>query len=88
MPWGFALELHAWWHIFTGIGSYILIVWGQYLRTIMDGREQYYVLVWPHCFKLPSVDLKTKVEAKRRKGATIIPIGKNGEASEMNGYSG
>lgn len=23
MPWSFALELHGWWHIFTGVGAYI-----------------------------------------------------------------
>ncbi len=23
MPWSFALELHGWWHFFTGIGAYI-----------------------------------------------------------------
>ncbi len=22
MPWSFVLELHGWWHIFTGIGAY------------------------------------------------------------------
>jgi dihydroceramidase len=25
LPWGFILELHGWWHIFTGIGAYICI---------------------------------------------------------------
>jgi dihydroceramidase len=23
MPWSFVLELHGWWHIFTGVGAYI-----------------------------------------------------------------
>jgi dihydroceramidase len=25
MPWSFLLELHGWWHIFTGIGAYICV---------------------------------------------------------------
>jgi len=23
MPWSFLLELHGWWHVFTGAGAYI-----------------------------------------------------------------
>src|ERR1700694_630339 len=23
MPWSFVLELHGWWHIFTGVGAYV-----------------------------------------------------------------
>jgi len=26
MPWGFLLEMHAWWHLFTAIGAYIFMV--------------------------------------------------------------
>lgn len=25
MPWSFVLELHGWWHIFTGAGAYICL---------------------------------------------------------------
>jgi dihydroceramidase len=25
MPWSFLLELHGWWHIFTGVGAYICL---------------------------------------------------------------
>lgn len=26
MPWGFLLEMHAWWHLFTAIGAYVFMV--------------------------------------------------------------
>lgn len=26
MPWGFLLEMHAWWHLFTAIGAYLFMV--------------------------------------------------------------
>ena len=26
MPWGFLLEMHGWWHIFTAIGAYVFMV--------------------------------------------------------------
>ncbi|MCJ1300871.1 hypothetical protein MMC08_003670 [Hypocenomyce scalaris] len=38
MPWGFLLELHGWWHILTGIGSYIFIVLVEFL-TSDDGHD-------------------------------------------------
>jgi dihydroceramidase len=25
MPWSFVLELHGWWHVFTGVGAYICL---------------------------------------------------------------
>ena len=26
MPWGFLLEMHAWWHLLTAIGAYVFMV--------------------------------------------------------------
>ena len=26
MPWGFLLEMHAWWHLFTAIVAYVFMV--------------------------------------------------------------
>jgi dihydroceramidase len=26
MPWGFLLEMHGWWHLFTAIGAYVFMV--------------------------------------------------------------
>lgn len=40
LPWGFVLELHAWWHIFTGIGSYVGMALVEFLVTRGQGRQQ------------------------------------------------
>ncbi|KAF3086337.1 hypothetical protein TWF569_000763 [Orbilia oligospora] len=77
MPWGFVSELHAWWHLLTGIGSYILLVWGQYLRATLDGKADEYDLNWPSLFSIPSVD-KRDVKAKSQQA--------NGK-SKANGVS-
>ncbi|EPS42918.1 hypothetical protein H072_3170 [Dactylellina haptotyla CBS 200.50] len=74
MPWGFVSELHAWWHLLTGIGSYILLVWGQYLRAILDGKGDEYDLNWPSLLSVPSVDKKAV-----KKGIS------NGKAKHANG---
>jgi hypothetical protein len=26
MPWGFLLEMHAWWHLLTAIGAYVFMI--------------------------------------------------------------
>lgn len=55
MPWGFFLELHGWWHLMTGLGSYCYIQWGIHLRHVLNGRQEEYALVWPSWFKLPEL---------------------------------
>lgn len=39
LPWGFLLELHGWWHIFTGIGSYVGLALVEYLVTRDLGQK-------------------------------------------------
>ncbi|EWC43978.1 hypothetical protein DRE_01330 [Drechslerella stenobrocha 248] len=63
MPWGFVSELHAWWHLLTGFGSYILLVWGQYMRVILDGEMAVYELHWPALWSVPSVKKRQSADA-------------------------
>lgn len=48
MPYGFLLEGHGWWHIFTGAGVYCYIVYEEYLRCFLNGTDKFYefLLVW------------------------------------------
>ena len=48
MPYGFLLEGHGWWHIFTGAGVYCYIVYEEYLRCFLNGTAKFYefLLVW------------------------------------------
>lgn len=46
MPYGFVLEGHGWWHIFTGLGVYYSLVYEEYLRCFLTGTEDYYKFSW------------------------------------------
>lgn len=48
MPYGFLLEGHGWWHIFTGSGVYCYILYEEYLRCFLIGTDKFYkfLLVW------------------------------------------
>lgn len=45
-PYGYLLEGHGWWHIFTGIGVYFYLVYEQYLRLWLQGTQDYYKFKW------------------------------------------
>jgi len=47
MPWSFLLELHGWWHIFTGAGSYIFIALVEYLTSEEAGQPLGSSFAWP-----------------------------------------
>ncbi|PQE32858.1 alkaline phytoceramidase protein [Rutstroemia sp. NJR-2017a WRK4] len=47
MPWSFLLELHGWWHIFTGIGAYIFIALVEYLTSEEAGQQLGPHFAWP-----------------------------------------
>lgn len=47
MPWSFMLELHGWWHIFTGVGAYIFIALVEYLTSEEAGRPLGKGFAWP-----------------------------------------
>ncbi|RKF82560.1 Alkaline ceramidase 3 [Golovinomyces cichoracearum] len=63
LPWGILLEGHGWWHLMTGLGTYIYIVWGVWLRYYMDNRQRDFGLRWPSIFfSLPEVVTCSHVE--------------------------
>lgn len=37
--WGFLFQFHAWWHFFTGIGTYAYFVFNLYLRSLLSGYK-------------------------------------------------
>ncbi|KAH3681437.1 hypothetical protein WICPIJ_007594 [Wickerhamomyces pijperi] len=62
MPYGFFFELHAWWHVFTGLGVYYYMIYLQYLRIFLIGQQSQYE-VYHHLGFFPEVRLvavKTK----------------------------
>ncbi|KAJ5168296.1 uncharacterized protein N7482_003890 [Penicillium canariense] len=55
LPWGIFLEGHGWWHIMTGIGAYLYIIWGIWLRHCLNGRQDDYHLRWKHFWHIPEI---------------------------------
>ncbi|KAI9743953.1 MAG: hypothetical protein M1818_002687 [Claussenomyces sp. TS43310] len=47
MPWSFLLELHGYWHIFTGIGAYIFMALVEYLTSEEAGEPLGGRFAWP-----------------------------------------
>lgn len=60
MPYGFLLEGHGWWHIFTGTGVYYYLVYEEYLRCFLRGSDPYYRFSYVLGF-LPMVECIDKV---------------------------
>lgn len=46
MPYGFVLEGHGWWHIFTGLGVYYYLVYEEYLRCFTTGTDKFFEFKW------------------------------------------
>lgn len=46
IPYGFVLEGHGWWHIFTGLGVYFYLVYEEYLRCFLTKTDQFYTFKW------------------------------------------
>ncbi|CCH43289.1 alkaline ceramidase [Wickerhamomyces ciferrii] len=59
MPYGFLLELHAWWHVLTGLGVYFYIIYLELLRINLLGKQDDYELIYKFGF-LPEVKLLKK----------------------------
>ncbi|KAK9472471.1 ceramidase [Dipodascopsis tothii] len=66
MPLGFLLEGHGWWHILTGLGVYYYLVFLEYLRVCLMGRDKDYDYIWSKGV-FPHVDLKKNATEKKAK---------------------
>lgn len=67
----------------TGIGSYFYIVWALYLRHVLQGQQDEYVLSWPSVFNFPEV---VPLEVAEKKKGLKTPV--NGHANgHTNGYT-
>jgi dihydroceramidase len=60
--WEFLLQFHAWWHIFTGLGSYIYIVGNQWLQTVLEGNEHNHDIQWRYGFLPVMAPISSKIE--------------------------
>ncbi|KAL4896695.1 ceramidase [Aspergillus ambiguus] len=70
LPWGIFLEGHGWWHLMTGIGAYLYIVWGIWLRHSLNKRQDEFHLWWPHCWNFPEI-LRTNVGSKGAENGSV-----------------
>ncbi|KAE8354071.1 ceramidase [Aspergillus coremiiformis] len=74
LPWGIFLEGHGWWHLMTGIGAYLYIIWGIWLRHCLNNRQEEYQLWWPNFWNFPEIIRTTSSKDK----------GENGVAKKSN----
>lgn len=64
----------------TGIGAYLYIVWGIWLRHVLNGKQDEYHLVWPRIWNIPEV-VRTRSPAPAAKSKSR-PNGVNGKKVE------
>ncbi|KAH3902220.1 alkaline dihydroceramidase SCDLUD_002036 [Saccharomycodes ludwigii] len=60
LPMGALLEMHAWWHLLTGVGIYYSVIYLEYLRIAMHHQDDEYILIWKHTV-FPEVVLREKI---------------------------
>ncbi|KAF3393028.1 Alkaline ceramidase 3 [Talaromyces pinophilus] len=65
LPWGILLEGHGWWHLMTGIGAYLYIIWGIWLRHVLNKEQDDYTLIWPHTWSFPEIIRAPGVPSKK-----------------------
>jgi hypothetical protein len=41
--------------LMTGIGAYCYIVWGIWLRHVLNSNQDQYKISWPHLYTLPEI---------------------------------
>lgn len=70
MPYGFVLEGHGWWHIFTGTGVYYYLVCQEYLHCWLNGTEKFYSFEWS--YGLPVVVLRDNDGLEQFKAAQLV----------------
>lgn len=57
----------------TGIGAYMYIIWGIWLRHCLNGRQEDYALHWPHFYSFPDI---VRVEKTIPEPAVVNASGK------------
>ncbi|KAL2071737.1 hypothetical protein VTL71DRAFT_12972 [Oculimacula yallundae] len=84
MPWSFVLELHGWWHIFTGAGAYIFIALVEYLTSEEAGQSLGGRFAWPvnHIVNCRAGDLKSV------NGVSSPRIGSEAKTQVQSSWSG
>ncbi|KAG7193636.1 uncharacterized protein KQ657_000319 [Scheffersomyces spartinae] len=70
MPYGFVLEGHGWWHIFTGTGVYFYLVYEEYLRCFLQGTDKFYAFKW--AYGLPYISLVDKHGLERARAIKTL----------------
>lgn len=72
MPYGFVLEGHGWWHLFTGTGVYFYLVYMEYLRCFLIGTDRFFVFKWAwglplvYCVDKPGFDAFKAQQTKKK----------------------
>ncbi|EGC41275.1 alkaline ceramidase [Histoplasma capsulatum var. duboisii H88] len=75
-------------HLMTGIGAYMYIVWGIWLRHCLNGLQEEYQLQWPRIYSFPDVVRVSNQGKRSTNGSTKLPAAhkpyQNGMAKKIN----
>ena len=52
----------------TGIGAYLYIIWGIWLRHCLNDQQEEYYLHWPHIWNIPEV---IRIEGNQREKGSV-----------------
>ena len=52
----------------TGIGAYLWLTWGVWLRHCLNGRQDEYAMSWPGLLSLPEIVLKPQANGESKRG--------------------
>ncbi|GMM35122.1 alkaline dihydroceramidase [Saccharomycopsis crataegensis] len=65
LPYGFLLEGHGWWHLFTGLGVYHYDIFLEYLRLFEIGKQDDYCLTTKF-YILPDIETKDRQVTEKK----------------------
>lgn len=51
----------------TGIGAYLYIIWGIWLRHVLNKEQDDYTLIWPHTWSFPEIIRQPGASSKKTK---------------------
>lgn len=72
----------------TGIGAYISLVWGIWLRHCLNERQDEYELRWPSVFSsLPEIVRSKPDQPAEAAGEAELTNGKTSNGKPSNGYN-
>jgi dihydroceramidase len=63
-----SVEAHNGRHLMTGVGAYLWLTWGIWLRHCLNGRQDEYTMTWPGLLSLPEIVRNPEANGENKRG--------------------